>query len=889
MRNLSPAVLAKIAETQGTEPINIVRIFWTTLGGIDYADADFDNIKGKLITLSDLEDVIDLQGNSTSTSISVTLDDSDGSLKEIFNNTDIHRRPVQILQWFTDLPYNEAFVIFEGQIASPVQWQEGDRTLSFNVLSKLEDNEVGYSAEEGAFEWVPQELVGRAWPLVFGTAIGIPVIQVNKNPRGVSGEDIGITDLQTNTKQIAQNKIIMVDLANLFQQAFYTAGLCYVTADSIAFDQQRANSDGLDVDYSGDIAYWEGQGDSYIQRANQYLAELTKIKNETKKLEAQVLQDSLKKDSLNVIGSSLFPLNTFAQVQIGDLIYGGYFDETRFNVTQQPKIFDDNYVPVGITTVTERNVITEYSTQLPPARFSFQPGGSLVQIDVNYPLTYIVCLDHLSVLYATSHFSNIQTSVPRSYYNVVYRTFSNGLKATFIQIPTPLSSIDKNWNDEIFVTVQNPASNNPVDIIKSLITNYTSYGFDDTSFNIVHAQVAKYPMNFAILDKKNVMQVLKDIAYQARCAIWFNDRKFFLKMLAAEDTSVETITDDDVDAASIQIAYTGTEDVITKYIAEWKADLSQNVNKIIFRNNIDKYGVVPDTYNYYCYNVQAAVEKMAEFWLIRRSNVFKRITFRTFLTKLRIETWDTITLNFAEPLIANGPIKALVESAKYDTATSKLIISCWVPVRAGEMTQYPFAWPAGLPIEYIYPFVDNTPTTDNKIVDQTTIVGAGTVQVTRPHSDLGRHRPIGDAHDVFDDYQVHVRLSDPDVGSVTRPNFSPTTYKNYQLKPNDKLANTVEEQNNQHFYGLVQEKIEAKKYKVQAYTKGLDQDTKIIIATQFTLRDDETIPQGTPCLVTLHNYLHTEYDAFNRKTQRITREYVMQVPTWVKAQPTPTP
>ncbi len=42
-------------------------------------------------------------------------------------------------------------LIFRGKISSPVVWSEGDRTVSFNIISQIEDAEIGFSPEEGQF------------------------------------------------------------------------------------------------------------------------------------------------------------------------------------------------------------------------------------------------------------------------------------------------------------------------------------------------------------------------------------------------------------------------------------------------------------------------------------------------------------------------------------------------------------------------------------------------------------------------------------------------------------------------------------------------------------------------------------------------------------------
>jgi hypothetical protein len=288
MRDINPASLAKIAQKTGTEPVNIVRIFWTSNGYIDYADRTFGDIQGKVLTLSDIEDVINLNGNSSSTSINVTLDDVDGTLKTIFNSTDIHRRPVQILQWFPDLPYHEAFIIFQGEIASPVTWNEGDRTLTFDVLSKLYDQEVGFSCEEGNFNYVPKELIGQAWPLVFGIATMVKAIKVDPNPAALLGEDLGQTEETDYAAQQQEFTNKLKQITGYGQYCFNLALYCYVVADHYALEQEADEIFGTgSVDWSGEISEWTSRGDQYTSQGNQYLDQYRQIQKEIRELDAE--------------------------------------------------------------------------------------------------------------------------------------------------------------------------------------------------------------------------------------------------------------------------------------------------------------------------------------------------------------------------------------------------------------------------------------------------------------------------------------------------------------------------------------------------------------------------------------------------------------------------
>src|SRR5262249_2135571 len=138
--------------------------------------------------------------------------------------------------------------------------------------------------------------------------------------------------------------------------------------------------------------------------------------------------------------------------------------------------------------------------------------------------------------------------------------------------------------------------------------------------------------------------------------------------------------------------------VVTWHLS-WAADEPE---KFILRHNVNKYGTKEETFDWYIYNQPDIIMKCATFWLIRKCNTWKKIRFRAFLNTLALETFDTVTLN-VPAYVAAGPIKAVVEQASYNSDENTVNFECMVPVRAGEMTQMPFFWPADLPPDVVFP------------------------------------------------------------------------------------------------------------------------------------------------------------------------------------------
>jgi hypothetical protein len=220
MRSISGPGLAKLAANFATEPINILDIYWIEGNSpLSYADRDIGtSIKGRVIELSDLDNVVGISDNNSSQDFSVTLDDTDGSIKAILDSHDIHKRNVCVYQWFDGLALSDKFLLFQGKISSPITWNERERQVSFRVVSQLEDKEIGFSAEEGQFPYLPKDMVGKPWPMIFGTVLDVPALQVNKAVSGSTLCGLGIlsgADLQSQVNLGSQDCSLGTTLAQL--------------------------------------------------------------------------------------------------------------------------------------------------------------------------------------------------------------------------------------------------------------------------------------------------------------------------------------------------------------------------------------------------------------------------------------------------------------------------------------------------------------------------------------------------------------------------------------------------------------------------------------------------------------------------------------------------
>lgn len=786
-RNISTAALAKIATREGTEPVVVIGVQWVDNGPITYyADKDIGvaGVKPAIQEISGIDDIVAVSLNAQSQKVSVVLSDTDGSIKDIVDHNDVHLKSCWIYQWFTGLAYPaDRFLIFRGQVNTPIIWNEGDRTVSFEVISLIEDIEVGFSIEEGDFLSPPRDAVGKAWPLVFGQCLNVPALMLTTPRRGYLTTGVGIHD-PTLPSRIACTKgqlcpwVFMGFVSNQGASSIADVGIAYTatygpdpqctsqncTAAAnlqLELDTQRLFEYPTITVYTPDPLNQFPQGVTITLDINgaKFTGFFTGMIFTIQSRLHPLLAHPPVIGPVIVIGGHLEPQKTLVTVEINGSQIQGTFDGDIFTPSVTPTA-PFSKPPGGIPVVTNLLVITKtivcqqpiniganqnpfYSLpnpnfdpnnpgptagqvafshqrcqELPSASFFWANQGSLVTMDSDQEIIYIANLvpsGILSVLAVKNYPTGPQlVVVPQQYYTVQITDYVGYPGITELHFPVQLSVIDPTWTDEVFVTQVSSVGPNTVDIIEFLISTYTAHGIDATSFTHVREVIDNYPMHFPLLVRKPVLQVLQEIAYQARCALYLQDDVFHIIYLAETPTPIDTITKSDIDVNSISIYHTPTEEIITQYEATWTVDHSNpNPFLMVLRHNVKKYGTLKqgfdfglksNKFDYYTYNIQDLVLKSATFWLIRKCEVWRLISFRTPLHKLNIEVFDAVTINIDH--LAPAPVLCLCRKASYNSAENAIDFEFWTPLRSGETTPYVFAWPAGADPAIIYPTIN---------------------------------------------------------------------------------------------------------------------------------------------------------------------------------------
>ena len=726
MRTVTPSTLSYLQQNLGTEPILVLGVDWTGTGReVLYTDQKIDGAgypHPTIIQMGGFDTALMVSGSGDSQSISVTLDDVDNMLKWIFNNYDIHKRPVKVYHHFSGLSLDNKFLIFQGEINSPVVWNEGERTLSFTVLTHTEDAEVAFSMEEGDFPSVPEDALGKTWPLVFGQVCNMQAVQVRSPRKGYLESGEGWHDFTLHPR-LCQAR--------------------YIQCPSVAKGVTTTITPGADNTYEEEEEWEFGPDTQCVDDRFETVCNLIY------RLEQEMEYEN---NTLTIRGGENFPQDRQIILNVGSAFLRGSFSGSTFTVRSREHTeyadwdhatceevddhsyglvasnWDDNWQETESQMAWYHDqdpaeTLEDCQTESPiwrpgsiggpsaswkayedmdSAGFIWKPAGTEVFLEGEAETLYIVSLipgtvDSVAAYKQQPSGRSLLMEVPADFYTV-YETDYDGYQVVEIGFEKKLSLYDDTWSDDIYVSLTSDEGPNPVDTIEWLLDKYTTLTFDTTSFNDVKAKLANYPSNFWVKDRKNILQLIHDIAYQVRCAVYIRNNVVYIKYLSEEPTSVRTLTESDIITNTFLISLTETEDIATKHTIDWQkteagVEDDDDVDlKIILKHNVSKYGVSPENWSYYTQNTYDTILKSATFWLIRRANTWKRVEFDTPLRHLDLDIFDCITLNVAQ--FSSTPVKVVIESATYNPATNTIHFECWTPILAGTDEEYEWAWPA---------------------------------------------------------------------------------------------------------------------------------------------------------------------------------------------------
>ena len=572
--------------------------------------------------------------------VTFTLDDSDGSIKTRIDNTNLVNIPVTV---YFVLGVNEMAVL-KGKLTGEVSWDESQRRATMSA--------EGITATEA-----PPTLPGiEELPLAFGTPIKVKAIQIQRVPqgRGVGYVDQDATSFYVDGgTDFPQNTLINIDVWISNEPVIVNSGGSIQTFSNDSPLRMTGVMVGTTFTPSAkNIAIYSGLS-----------------------IGARDMADPDNADN------RVMWLNT-DNAYIGGL-WVKFDNSINYCVAQRGrKCFFWSPITVGYTTIYEvaGTVRTSWGGQYTHPQYGVSdnvdkwrhwPDCTIKQALADP--TEVYCYNGIAgstvlKVYAKRRYNGetILAEVPSSYYTKDNAYAYGGSNRSVIKFLTPLRFRGReNWDDDsVYVTAASTIGKNTVDQLEYIVDNYTALAVDAVSFAAVKTKVQYYPSNFVVSSGDSPIRLIQDIAYQARIGVQIDAGTVKLRYLSEVPASDLTITDEDIKLSSITLGFPNPDDLVTEIDYQWRRNYYEDPVSYVYRNNVSLYGLKQDTFSMSIYNDESLVKKSADWIGNRRSNVWRKMKFKTMLNALGLETNDCINIQ-CDSLSTNA-IRSDVDSVALD-------------------------------------------------------------------------------------------------------------------------------------------------------------------------------------------------------------------------------
>jgi hypothetical protein len=688
--------------------------------------------------------------------VTVTLSDTDGTMRTVLDTVDIHKRPAKVYLGFPNVPIDQSVILIDGEINSEMVWDGRARTLTFTILNKIEGRQFGFAMEDGLFAEVNEQDRAKPWPFRFGETCAYPAVEVRNGVQGILRAGQGVADPTLDAK-ICQAKQIVCPMVTdpLYDQPFpeATKALGFNNA-TYAAENYRAAMDefgqvngGSGEDVFFGLAYSSG-GAEYsplvdlgqrraLDADNNVLVrdpECQRAKFETicALLQSKANQEVYVNDTLSIVGGNKFPQGRETLIRIDDVLYSGTFSgETftiidtlrvdaptvnvdcrqidpatkglrRFNADTPNNLNDCNNATaeVGYKVVGGAGEAWRALDAMADSEFKWLPSGSDVYLAEDATRVHVVSLVPGTVTgvfaYRTFGDNKQLTELPTTYYEVVETNYGD-LTAVEIWLTRGLESYpDENWESTLHVSFESDIGPNPADVIEWIIENFTEFTVDATSFAAVKTSLTNYPCNYYHARKESVLATLNRLAYEARCALIVTDGVVKIKYLPKEPDADKIFTEADLVAGSFSFNHTRTEDLVTSSKVTWQPYGTD----ILEARPVERQLTVErnvDKYGFF--GEERTYESINNETQALKTATFWSIrnsnTWREVKFQTTLEHMDLELFDCVELNIGLFPnVKTIVKSVAVNADNGVVEVECWTPVLSGTNEEYFFAWPA---------------------------------------------------------------------------------------------------------------------------------------------------------------------------------------------------
>ena len=702
MRTLTATAATQAAQNLGTEPIIIVKIEWD--GGDEYySEKTFTlgtgsagiSAQGKLVDFNPVQVLKKVDSVGEAGGVTLILDDTDESLKAIVNTEVIEGKSVTVYQHFEGALVSDLTTLLVGKITGGIGWSESERTLAITIDSSIEDKEVGFAPDEDDLTDINPDAVDVPWPLCIGSVVHVPAVRVKHEPTGKL--DVGINHNFSSFKVKGGDlfpqspTLVYIHINNIRYYGSFVGELFRVKSRNLAHHTNIlfANRLANDIHVNDPSVAWINE-DTVITGLYCYV--------ETR--EGYAVNQCISQEGRKCFFLEPWGVHSFGIVKHVVLGLGEDIEETAGiprSSWSVDFIIESLSIPYTLAMTGEVINLVDGLTIVRRGRWALISGAKVI-LKVAYDNLYICNLVPSTEILAVYGYRQIDDQkvfvpIPSTYYTKTLSGSLAGQTATYLEFATALEEYeDENWEGSVYVTLRSSIGSNVAQLIEWLLTTYSNLTVD-ASFAAVAAKVGQYPVNFAIFDQPNVLKLVEEIAWQARCAVVIREGVASIIYLSELIVADVTLDEDDLELKTLELGFSETDDIVTKLTGNWLKDYSEepdSTRRVIYKNNISLFNLVEEERDFFIYNNANLVKLSVFFWGYRWSNSWRKVAYKTFLDTLALEPFDTVGHDIG--ILSTNELRGTIEDTSQDSNEQSITIKAELASKAGDSD-------AGQPIE----------------------------------------------------------------------------------------------------------------------------------------------------------------------------------------------
>lgn len=676
----------------GNESIVWAEITWGNIGpAIKYGDRAMSGILGGILSGATVSKTAKVGDSGVSKTCSLTLDDTDGALKAIYNTKVIEGSSVDVYQRFikSDGITTIDQPLMSGTITSSISWNEGQRTLTVGCEDGSADaysDKLGYAPIENAYATFNNRAIGKVWPIIFGKAAKVPGVRVEYTDDMLLEFGINISDATyeiTNGDQLPQDPTaIQLRIGKLlFNGAIVGTTFTPTTKNVPYFVNEPIGARGIDVDatnpsviympalFTGDLG---GKFAIVDFGSYKFVNQITgrdpidSTKWYCSLAWPEILTNTHQLDE--VAGYPRVSWGTDYEVESGS---GGSILKTLtaggWSIPAQ----------VPVYRITGAGYIDKYVVNLYPSTTVGEVWGK-----------------------RTFFGREIWQKIPSSYYTVILSDTITTDPGAVVRNPTtltfdlPLSGIEcENWKDEIYVSVESTLTAVPKTLAQWVTDNFTSYTFD-----VAGSDSIPIGTNFAFFKTQDAFSFLQEYAWQVASVINVNGTDLRIQYLGLNPAATpagrkHTVDKDLTIMKTVVLGSKAKEDIVTvvtaKYVTDYSGEDSAD-HEYVISPAPNVLGIQEKTYDFWALTCQGGVEGAANFWNYRYGQSWKTIQADLLIDASDIDAYHLGTFNYGVEIINN--VSGLFESVVHETSSPHVAIKAELAVQAGMTTEDALYW-----------------------------------------------------------------------------------------------------------------------------------------------------------------------------------------------------